>query len=540
MIKAMVVDDEALILEKIVYLLRNSSVTFESIIEAGNGQEALRLIADGNIPDLILTDIRMPIINGLELIEKVRAGYPNIRFVVISGYAEFEYAVKAMQFGVTSYVLKPVKAHELIKVVEQLKNDIVATRKELETMKLSEAAITENKRIVFENMLYDWLTNRQSDIELRASLERVCGIFNYDVYFVSAIMLQSNQEVSKHEIIDEMRASMTCSTDGWWIMEHPFGTPTIYLIFAGRSGRELAQTATWQTERIHKRLQDAFGMVATVGMGDVGDLRAAYRSSNAALKKRFAFGIGGSYSCDKAYANNGGASQSFVFKVKLVEQRLENRSGVKAKALLLEFANEAFVEHVVAYLEETSIDYLFNEYVNMVIRYCLKNNIDFLEKIEQEVYSGKVLDGLDDNHAVLRLITAMIDRIFDELDEWGAGNVRNASVQLSVIDSIIRYIDRNVHEEVTLQMVAAKFTVNPSYLSRVFKAATGQGFVKYVTGRKIDKAKALLEDGVMDIADIAHGLGFSDQQYFNRVYKKTTGLTPNESRTKSKKSPRNT
>ncbi len=125
--KVMVVDDEELSKDKIVYLLQSSSVSFEIVLTAGNGREALELIEGGELPDVILTDIRMPVMNGLELIEAVKEKYPDIRFIVTSGYADFDYAVKAMKHGVTDYVLKPVKAQDLIPVVEAMRDAIAAS-----------------------------------------------------------------------------------------------------------------------------------------------------------------------------------------------------------------------------------------------------------------------------------------------------------------------------------------------------------------------------------------------------------------------------
>jgi len=538
MIKAMVVDDEALILEKIVYLLNGSSIVFESVAEAGNGQEALQLMESGHVPDIVLTDIRMPLVDGLELIERASAAYPGVRFVVISGYAEFEYAVKAMKFGVTRYVLKPVKASELIKVVEDIRDEIVAERRKAEHAMLTETANLENRQIDFDNRLYNWLTSRHSDIEARKKLEQDIDVLNCRCYAVAITMLHSSASCSHLELIEYMHSTLDSQPHKWRLLENPVVKGIFVVIMGGTSELELEQAANATIGRMHRRLRDTFDMTATVGLGKSGELRVSYRSAVAASKRRFQFGTGKFYD-DRSAAvqlRKEVTSNSFVVAVKLAEQSLENKNVGKAKALLLAFAKETFIDHIADYCEASSIDYLFNEYINIVIRYCLKNNIELLEKIEQEVYSGMALEGLADKEGVFGLISSLLDRIFAEAD---GRNVGSGSLQLSVIDSIIRYIDRNIYEEVTLQTVSEMFAINPSYLSRVFKAATGQGFVKYVTGRKIDKAKELLERGVMDLADIAHGLGFSDQQYFNRVYKKTTGFTPNEWRMQSKKSPKN-
>ncbi|BBH21547.1 putative two-component sensor response regulator [Paenibacillus baekrokdamisoli] len=542
MIKVLVVDDEELILDKIVYLLKKSAIEFESILCAGNGHDALNLIAAGHIPDIILSDVRMPVMNGLELIERVRSLHSQVRFIVISGYAEFEYAVKAMQYGVTNYVLKPVKEHELIVVVEQMRDEIVKVQLEKEAMQQTESVKDENKRMFIEKMLYQMLNDHQGDHSLRIGLDKNSGILSHQVYIVSAIKLHPDQQQAQRYIYTKMQQHFGEKSDHIWMLENTFGKDTFILIFGGKDGEDIVVTAVRETKLLHKLLREEYQVAATMGISNAcSDLRAAYQNGITALKSRFLYGVGSIYVYSSNVFHKDRALQSFIFKVKLVEKSLESKSMLKSIGILRQFAEELFIDRIADYLGETSIDYLFNEYLNIIIRFCLKNNIEFLDKIEPNVISGKTLEGLDDNRAIVKLIGTTLDNIFNNpLHADGEYLQHNRALHSSVVDNIILYINRNINEEITLQMISEKFAINPSYLSRVFKAATEQGFVKYVTGLKIVKALELLENSSMEIADIAHGLGFSDQQYFNRVFKKTTEMTPSEARSRSKKSPKKT
>jgi len=540
--KVMVVDDEELIMEKIVYLLNDSAIEFESITGAGNGQEALHLIEAGNIPDIIVTDVRMPVMNGLELIESVRNSNPEIRFIVVSGYAEFEYAVKSMQFGVTNYLLKPVKANELIQIVDQLRAEIVSVHQEKEAKQQTESMKVENKRMAVEKMLYHLLNDHLNDSSLRARLEQESSILSYGAYIVSVVKLHPNQQQVKSDIYPELHKHFGGEPDRSWLMENYFGKDIFLVVFGGKAGEEIVETAARQTEMLHKLLREQYQLEATIGISNAcKDLKTAYYNSLTALKNRFLFGTGSIFSYNTAVLHKERASQSFVFKVKLIEHSLENNNRMKASNILHQFAVEIFMEQIADYIGETSIDYLFNEYINIMIRYCLKNNVAFLDKIDPDILSGKVLEGLDDSRGLVELIRMTLDRIFSSANdgEFKFDQQRHPARQSSVVDHIIDYINRNIYEEITLQTISEKFSINPSYLSRIFKAATDQGFVKYVTGLKIAKALDLLENSSMEIAEIAHVLGFSDQQYFNRVFKKVTEMTPSEARSKCKKSPKN-
>ncbi len=547
--KVLVVDDEELIVDKIIYLLNKSSLRCESIGCAGNGQEALNLIAAGDIPDIILTDVRMPVINGLELIEIVKSLHPEVRFVVISGFAEFEYAVKAMQYGVTNYVLKPVKEHELIVAVEQLQDEIAKAKQEMEAMKQTESVKVENNRMVIEKKLYQMLNDHHVDNGSKRNLANNGEILNHNAYIVSVVKLhpdqqQQQQQQQQQRIRDmytELQQSFDLQSDHIWLMENMGGRDSFILIFGGRAGDDIVLKAEKEINKLHQRLSKEYQLAATIGISNAcGDLRTAYSNSMIALKSRFLLGVGRVFIYSTPVLHKGKAIQSFMFKVKLVEKSLENNRTLKVKGILRQFAEEVFINHIADYLGETSIDYLFNEYLNIIIRYCLKNNDSFLEQIEPDVLSGKVLEGLDDNCTIVKLLGTTIESIFNSPVQNEDEHQINPALYSSIIDNIIHYINENINEDITLQMIAEKFSINPSYLSRVFKAATEQGFVKYVTGLKVAKARDLLENSSMEIADIAHGLGFSDQQYFNRVFKKTTEMTPNEARSKSKKSPKNT
>ncbi len=551
MLKIIVADDEELIRGKIVYLLNNSSIGFDAILEAGNGQEAIDIIENGEIPDIIVTDVRMPLMGGLDLIEKIKGLYPEVRFIVVSGYAEFEYAVKAMQFGVTNYVLKPVKANELITIIEKMQDDIMKFRQEKEAIMQTESVMNENRRMVFEKTLYSFLTSQQDDQDLEKSLGNGYLTLKHSYYGISAMNVNSNNEhesiadsrlpgIQNNDVSNIIRSYIGNEHEDIWIIENFARKDAFVLVFGGRNASEIYEKATKVTKQTYRMLNESYRLSVTVGISNVcTDLKTAYKNSVAALKQRFLSGANNIifYSANVIYKDK--ASESFVFKVKLLEKSLENACITNAKKILMQFAEEVFIEKITDYLGETSIDYLFNEYINIIIRYGLKNNTAVMEIIDADVISGKVLEYLDDKNDILKVIEKTVENIFSyQIEECGEKQQNNI-MNISVMDRILNYINKNINDEITLQTISEKFIINPSYLSRVFKATTGQGFVQYVTSIKIEKAKELLKNNGMDIADIALGLGFSDQQYFNRVFKKTTGHTPNEVRNMSKKSPKN-
>ena len=120
MLKLMIVEDEELLRMGLVTCVDWADLGYEIIGEAGDGEKALKLV-EQNLPDVIITDIKMPRLNGIDMAEKLKADYPGIRIVVISGYDEFEYARRALKMGVSEYILKPINLEQLKKTVVELR-----------------------------------------------------------------------------------------------------------------------------------------------------------------------------------------------------------------------------------------------------------------------------------------------------------------------------------------------------------------------------------------------------------------------------------
>lgn len=184
-IRVIVAEDEPLLLRTLVHQIEQTDPTFQVVFSAGDGERALRFIRDEQVPDVVITDIHMPVLDGIGLIKAVERDYPAVTKIIISGYSEFEYARQALQMNVLDYLLKPVKKHDLEDLLSRLKIKIAGERsshKSLTPLSNRQYTAEEIVKSVSEYIK----TNYARDI----SLEDVARQFNVNAPHLSKIFLK--------------------------------------------------------------------------------------------------------------------------------------------------------------------------------------------------------------------------------------------------------------------------------------------------------------------------------------------------------------
>jgi|GEM_PF-1268207 Response regulator containing CheY-like receiver domain and AraC-type DNA-binding domain len=545
MYNILVVDDEELIREKIVYILKNNNTQL-NVSETENGQEALDAIRNGMVPDILITDIRMPVVNGLDLIKEARELHPEVKFVIISGYAEFDYAIKAVQSGVTDYILKPIKSAELLDIVYKLIYEIDLLKGKKEKEKKADLTIKENKKMVFEKKLFSLLTSPEDELNL--NLEDVLNEIKHKFYSVSVIYIRKDSEhetrtdkgtKSRYDDFYDIIQKCTQESKNVWLIENLYRKNSYIIICGDEYESEAEKRITIISDRAFCKLQSTFDLSLTVGVSDVScNIRSAYKNALVASKRRFLTGINKIFYFNEKTVNEVKTVESLVLRSKLLEKSMENEDLQRTKKLLEGFVDEVFVLRLSEYMKELPFDYIFIESINAILRVGLKYNVDIREIKDPVLIPGNILENMDDIKDVLSFFDSFIDDIICKCMESIHKETDNYDPSAYVLDKVLHFINQNINDVITLNSVSEKFLINPSYLSRIFKDVMGKGFVQYVTDLKMEKARNLLQNSSFDIADIAASLGYSDQQYFNRVFKRSTKLTPNEYRNLGKKSPK--
>lgn len=465
MYKVMVVDDEKWILENLKTAIEWTKYEFELVDTACNGIDALEKIQILK-PDAVFTDIRMPGMNGLELIKNVNDLGIIVHFVVISGYAEFAYAQKAMNYGTIGYCLKPIDEMEIVKALKKIKESLDAAKNIYSASLLQ---YLEDKSESGKNKLNillgksGFVLNAKNPIHILVSIG---GLIN---------------------IKDSIRH--ICIKIG--------NNKMMYII-------QCNQNELLDDELIAVNDSEVLNIGASGPIHAVKDISSGVREASIAAYQYFIRGVKGLYRYD---------NQSHFLNTEYITN-LEN--AIKSKDL---FMAKRLLKSIEQLLSEGNYSIrealrLFNSTMSLI------NKCDeYIENYEQlaESFAGihDMIKYLEDSLES----TVRIDINFESQDE------RNQTFM-----TILDFIKNNYNKHITIQSISAECNINANYLSQLFKKEMGMTLVKYITKLRIMYACNLLDSTNLSINEISEKCGYDDYFYFIRIFKKVTDTTPNQYR----------
>ncbi|AIQ31578.1 hypothetical protein P40081_28110 [Paenibacillus sp. FSL P4-0081] len=462
MYNVFIVDDEELVIKSLIASIDWVAYGFQVAGYALSGAEALNVL-DEVKPDLIFTDIRMPGISGLELIKQLNEASCPALMIIISGYAEFALAQKAIHYGAFGYCLKPFDEAEIVPFLKKAKNVLLERhqQQELDFLAFLEAEPPENKRNQLEAIRLAGVDPQAAEgmriVVFLGKLTRKLGPRNRGVAF--RIGLEKYAWLIAGHIIPENLLTDQPYTDAL----KGFGWSDRFYDLAA------LQKAIREAE-IH-----AYQYFVT---NTISEFRPAVVKENA-LK-----------GLEKAVAENDIAAVSFN-----LEQLAAKFSGGKLQ-----------------------IPDALHTY-NMITMLIYKENEepfeDFMYSFDQLTSSfHSVMDMLEYLHGLLEVKNRQAGKGGQKL----AGN--------RTLMAIRSYIDEHYREELTIPLLANMFSVNGNYVSQLFKRETGRTFTEYLTNLRIGYACELLMNSDLTISEIAEKSGYSDYFYFSRLFKRIKGMSP--------------
>lgn len=512
-LKLIVVDDEQSIRNGLCSAIDWSAMGIVLSAAAADGDEAFDLIALHE-PDIVICDIKMPRMDGLELIEKVKRLGLDTQFIILSGHAEFAFAQKAIAFGVSSYLLKPISTEELLREVASLKRRIL-DKESIAVM--GPAAVEQGLQALRERFLFN-LVNRgfksQADLDLEARRIHIAlpeGPIRVAVFDSDAARRRESG------ILGEIKGALLGTFSeacGNTLFEVEGGLMAAVL----RTGRGLDDYRASVEAAVL-----ACGQEIYCGMGQIVDSPRfafdSYRSAIEALSYRL-------YDdrmllVDSSIIRSGAApkpSSCDNYSKAICEAVLSGDSS------LVERETEQFFLSLF-YTEMPPPSYLRGMCIYLII--AVQKGID-----EYIVDSEAVFD--PDPGSSINALASFKDMkryVFETFQEYliFAGEKHKVR-QSSAVEKAKEYIRDNVAKKILLEDVAAAVNLSESYLAALFKAQTGENFRNYFLKLKIEEAKRQLRDSALSIGEIADLLGYEDYRSFNRAFKRDAGRTPSEYR----------
>ncbi|CAM3688610.1 response regulator [Marinicrinis lubricantis] len=503
MVKLLIVDDEQIEREGLQAILQRGYPELE-IAQAKNGKIAVQL-ADEWKPDLILMDIKMPGMNGLEAIEIIIAANPGIKFIMVTAYDTFDYARQAIKLGVKDYLLKPSKASEIVATVGKVLGEIEEERQSQESMKHQQDVLKKALPLVETDVVTQLLFDHVHEVHLDVLIEMLDRRKTGES-FVMLVLLPSGSESFYTAIKERVRQVGS----GWVGALYGRQLPIVVFRDPEKSFRFQATELALEILALTQSTADWF-----IGIGNVRDemdrIRQSYQESliatmDTSLPVKYRF-----YSDVKVVDSLGDGHQAKQREKELIEQiRLGQWEQVRTDVMEL-------------------IDRFEQEDVNLL--QAQQRTLELLWIVSRVL--GEM--GIETGTPIYSFQSQEYRQLRTETEQWlermrQSYTEHYSQVGPDAIYQVKRYIMEHSHEDISLEAIARRVSLSPFYISKLFKEQLGINYIDFLTECRIEKAKRLMSDPSKSLKEITFEVGYHDPNYFSKVFKKMCAASPTEYR----------
>lgn len=532
MYKILLVDDEILVRDAIRENIDWGKLDCELIGDCENGKQAVEFVKTHEV-DIVLTDILMPYMDGMELSHFLHDNYPDVLIVIFSGFGEFEYAKKAIQYNVSEYMLKPVTAMELTKVIENMKEKLDSRKKEQRKMEsLTQVSQDYHKNAnVIRSKALDCLVKCTREVQVSLDeLERMGITFQAASYRVAVFDIDTYSEMYQMDMDKQQESALMAFVlfnvgDEIVVREkagvvYQEGNNRVCIIFAGNRTKEFSENIHRICHEIQKKVKEVIGLETSIGIGSwvrsPYELIYSYRLAAKAIDYRYLLGGNLLFDMEEKKTDNS------IFLINDLETLTEAiKSGDRR---LMEETLGQIETEIKSALVEKSYACIYLQQVIRAIGNTCQSLIEEPEKIiaQREALLKAVTEQRTFSQAVA-LVEKYAQEVFDELQELNSSSGQRQGMLA------MDYIQKNYMDPcLSLNSICSYLNISTSYFSTIFKEMTGETFIEVLTRVRMEKAKELLENTTMKNYEIAEKVGFSDPHYFGISFKKITGKTPTE------------
>ena len=525
----LIVDDMPVIRSGIMRVIEQNQLGFSPVLEAADGQEAVDL-ARRHQPDLILMDIKMPNLTGLQATAQIKADHPAVKVVMLTAHNEFSYVQKALKLGARDYLLKPVRSTRLVELLQEIAREIQQEKSEQRTIEIVKGSLRKSLPVIetslVENLVRGTSPESASVEEALGFLGKrlenpaviVCRIDHFDDVAQGKSSSELQQlyaellEIVRAEIPDAHRAVLGYSNPG-----------RVVAVVSCDAARTSYESLMALGEQFRSAVCRHFPFTVTVGIGnaykDWMAMPFSYAEANLARRYQHVFSRNTVIHIRDVHALTEEAKGARPYRVQLEQELVrcvrDNQQGRAAEVIneLVDFLSGSM---------EDSIDVLRNhcaEIVTLVSWAVIGTGTD--ERTALEVLHNQV-----HNLPAWKTVPEVRAWTINSLAELMA-IVPSRSRNSDVIQRAVAYLQTHYQEsDISLQDVANAVNLSASYLGSMFKTALGVSYVKYLTQLRIEEAKRLLRTTDASVTAIAEQVGYPNVTNFYRHFQRQTRLTP--------------
>ena len=534
MLKVFLVEDEFVVREGIKNNIDWSGHGYEFCGEAGDGEVAYSMIQKLK-PDIVITDIKMPFMDGITLSRMIKSEFPWIEIIILTGYEDFQFAREAIKIGVSCYLLKPVNGESIMKEVDALSEKIREKKAEREAAKRYEEEMRERTELDKRDFFNTLIKGGKNTTELFAESKKLSIDITALRYNVVLLKIWSD----KHDI-GEYSNSVLRVEDGVrriadenGALFFDFTVEGTALLFKGDDDNDIQKKIDRAIERM-KELFSGYKHICYFGaigqtVGRVTEIHTSFDWASRAFAHMYLTSDNGFLVGSKEDLR----PENNVEILSEINPQHMDRSIMKRFLRAGDAAEIPFflTEYLNNIGDQVLRSSMLRQYIAMDVYFCVADfSVNELglskDELEEKVRfpAGEILSGEKNTQDYL----SEIIHIALELRED-----HSLSRYHDVMKDAIAYISEHYSdEELSLNALAAQVNFSPNHLSSIFKQETGQPFIKYLTDYRMDMAKELLRRTSKKSNEIGIMVGYKDPHYFSYLFKKTQGVTPTQFRSK--------
>ena len=519
MYRVLIVDDEPVITEGLCMLVDWDSYGFKEVLTATDGDDALDKAKSKKF-DLIITDIRMPGLSGLQLIKTIKSKYPATKLVIISGYNDFSYAKEAIKYGVRDYLLKPIDKEELTQALSKI-------TKELDKDLHDQYLISNKDNLVRDKLLLDVVNGKHSSFDVLDDSGLFCFDYSNLCFSVALIEIDKFQELMEENKEDarlikfgvrNILENLFEHNNLGYVYEDTDDLLGIILYFdnpenvKSRSFQLFSEAYSYVSNFYKNRIN-----IAMSSANNFANIKTSRQQALFARERRFIV-----------------SSDTFIIPYDnvVVDESMELSIQWDSNLILNAIETLEYVQikdQIGLLIEEVVDKKLSRDIINGIIfnmTFALQQLIKKHDKDPLECLDIKSVLNYMNSYKNIRSLESWLNEI--------CINVGNHIVELgpyksnNLIEKIIQYVNENFRQDLSLKSIANEFYLNSAYLGRLFKNETGENFNDYLNKKRISEAKKYYVSSNIRINKILYEVGYKNPEYFYRIFKKYEGTTFSE------------
>ena len=531
-LKLLLADDEPWIIENLKTLISWKDLSIELIDSASDGEDALRKFKDHQ-PDIIITDINMPFMDGNELIEQVKSIAPAVQIIVLSGYDDFSYVRQALIYGAVDYLLKPVTKTSLIDVLNRTVTAITEKNRDEEQKVLAHEKLLQAGSLItdaeYSQLLYDdLLPDKQT---LISELELEYSMYSMVLFKIAELnTISRKRDIPLHKLVFNLKKEIKklLGISDLVLFNNIYSRSDFILLM--NADRTLLERINGNIiESLEKRFGTRVCVYISNAQYSFEKFSFIYSEGSLALSLRH-------FKDKKNIFNSDSAKKVDIRKRMLPEQErkllfaIESRNKVMIRDIIyyeIGFNCSELQKWLILEVHQTL------EHIIRIFQQVFQTDADIILLLENYQYMMQMALQTEDYDELCSLIEQVIeDTIPDSRSSNGAVSMKKT------IESVSDYIDENYFSSISLSSLSSQFAIDRSYLCRSFKAVTGENLMSAISRKRIEKAQEYIRQSILaqgsrtqkelSLTDISDLVGYEEYSYFNKVFRKITGVSPSD------------